>query len=46
MNHRQISKIAVLIALVFAVTIVVYPLIFGTDEQPPDSPPVELELEH
>lgn len=39
------KQAAVVILIVFVVTIVVYPLIFGTDPQPANQPPVELEIE-
>jgi len=36
--------VAIIVIVVVSVTIVVYPLIFGTDEQPANAAPVELEL--
>ncbi len=44
MNHKKMRDISIVIVIVFIITIVVYPLIFGTDQQPKDAPPVELEL--
>lgn len=39
------KKIAVLIVIVFLATIIVYPLIYGTDPEPDAGPPVELKLD-
>lgn len=39
-------RTAVVIAVVFLATIVVYPLIFGTDPTSKQEPPVELNLGH
>ena len=44
MNHKKMRDIAIVTAVIFVVTIIVYPLIFGTDAQPKNAPPVELEL--
>ena len=44
MTHKYLRNIAILIFIVFGITIVVYPLIFGTDPRGKDEPPVELEL--
>jgi hypothetical protein len=40
----KMKTVAIVIAVVLLTTVVVYPLIFGTDPQPADAPPVELEL--
>ncbi len=44
MNHKHLRISAILIFIVFGVTIVVYPLIFGTDPNAKSEPPVQLEL--
>ena len=44
MSKKQIRDVAIVMVIVFAVTIVVYPLIFSTDEQQADQPPVEMEI--
>jgi hypothetical protein len=44
MSHKFVVKVAAVIAVVFLITVVVYPLIFGTDPEPNQGQPVELEL--
>jgi hypothetical protein len=44
MSKKHVRDIAIVIIVVFVATIIVYPLIFGTDVQPADSAPVELEM--
>ncbi len=44
MSHKNIRNVALFLILVFAVTIIVYPLIFGTDPHPKAEPPVELQI--
>lgn len=37
--------IAIVIGIVFVITIIVFPLIYGTDPEPQKGPPVELQLD-
>lgn len=39
------KNVAILIVVVFLATIIVYPLIYGTDPEPNAGPPVELNLD-
>ena len=45
MTHKHLRNIAIFIFIVFGLTIVVYPLIFGTNPRGKSEPPVELELQ-
>ena len=44
MTHKTIRDFALIILVVFALTIVAYPLIFGTDPHPKGEPMVGLGL--
>jgi len=44
MSKKHLRDIAILIIVVFGLTVVVYPLIFGTNPRAQGEPPVELEL--
>jgi hypothetical protein len=44
MTKKHVRDISLIIIAVFIITIIVYPLIFGTDKEPKNGPPVELEL--
>ncbi len=44
MTKKHVRNIALVIVVMFAITIVVYPLIFGTDPHPKKEPIVELEI--
>ncbi|MBX2987849.1 MAG: hypothetical protein KF802_08115 [Bdellovibrionaceae bacterium] len=44
MNQKTIRNVAILIVIVFAVTVIVYPLIFNPDPQGAAEPAVELEV--
>lgn len=45
MSRKKVRDIAIVLVIVFIVTIIVYPLIFGTDPEPQKGPPVELQLD-
>jgi len=42
-SQKHLRTVAIIILSIFAITIVVYPLIFGTDPQAENQPEVELE---
>ena len=44
MSKRHVRDIAIVIVIVFLVTIFVFPEIFGTNQQSMETPPPELEL--
>lgn len=44
MTKRHVRDIAIVIIVVFLVTILVFPQIYGTNDQSVDTPPPELEL--
>jgi hypothetical protein len=44
MTQKHLRDVAIVILVVFIITVVVYPLIFGTAPHPKNEPPVELEL--
>lgn len=44
MSKKHLRDVAIIIVIVFAITVIVYPLIFSPDKAPADAPPVELEL--
>ena len=44
MSKRMVRDIAIVILIVFLVTIFVFPEIFGTNQQSPTAPPPELEI--
>lgn len=44
MSKRMVRDVAIVILVVFLVTIFVFPEIFGTNQQSQTAPPPELEL--
>lgn len=44
MSKRMVRDIAIVLVVVFLVTIFVFPQIFGTNEQSNSTPPPELEV--
>lgn len=44
MTKKHVRDISLIIIAVLAITIITYPLIFGTDPHPKKEPIVELEL--
>ncbi|MBX3021481.1 MAG: hypothetical protein KF799_07355 [Bdellovibrionales bacterium] len=44
MSNKTMRNVAVIIIIVFVATIIAFPLIYGTDPEPANEPPVQLEL--
>jgi len=44
MTQKHVRNTAFVIIAVFVITVVIYPLVFGTDPHPKSEPPVELQL--
>ena len=44
MSSKTLRDIGIVMVIVFALTVIVYPLIFGPDREPKNGPPVELDL--
>jgi len=44
MSQKLLHRIALIVLAVFLITVVAYPLIFGTDPHPKNQTPVTLKL--